>query len=346
MRVLVTGHLGYIGPVLIDVFRRGGATITGLDVGYFRSCTVGGRSVSAPDREIVKDIRAVTSADFESQDIVVHLAALSNDPMGALNEQLTYDINLEASLGAARAAKAAGVQRFIFASSCSIYGAGDTSKALDETASFNPVSAYAVSKVETEKGLMEMADSSFSPVFMRNATAYGVSGRTRLDLVLNNLMASAYLTGVVKVLSDGTPWRPIVHIEDISQAAFAAATAPRDAVHAQAFNIGRSDANYQVRDIALAVQQVVPGSRLEITGETSGDSRSYRVDFSKALTSLPGFTPNWTLQRGAEELFAWMKDGGLVAEPMDSKRFVRLKQLKHLVETNAVDASLHPRTPL
>jgi nucleoside-diphosphate-sugar epimerase len=194
-------------------------------VGYFRTCTVGGRTIVPPDREIVKDIRDVTPKDFEGQDAVVHLAALSNDPMGALNEQLTYDINLEGTLLAGRMAKEAGVRRFIFASSCSIYGAGDTSKALDETASFNPVSAYAISKVKSEEGLRALADkSSFSPVFMRNATAYGVSGRTRLDLVLNNLMASAQQTGVVKVLSDGTPWRPIVHIEDISRAALAAAT--------------------------------------------------------------------------------------------------------------------------
>ena len=348
MKILITGHQGYIGPAMIETFKKAGHEVTGLDIGYFRACTVKGRHVPGPDREIVRDIREATAADFSGMDAVVHLSALSNDPMGALDPELTYDINLRASLRAAELAKQAGVQRFIFASSCSIYGAaGNSQTPLDETAPFNPVSAYAVSKVKTEEGLRALADDSFSPVYLRNSTAYGVSARTRLDIVLNNLMACAHATGEIRVLSDGTPWRPLVHIEDISGAALAAAEAPREAVHNQAFNIGRNDANYQVRDIAEAVKRFVPEAELVITGETGGDTRSYRVDFSKALTALPGFAPKWTLEDGARELDQWFREGALEGEEgYQSRRFVRLKQLRHLLDTAAVDGTLHPLRPL
>ena len=241
MHVLITGHQGFIGPVMIGVFKKAGHTVTGLDIGYFKECTVSGSSLALPDYEIVRDIRAVREDDFKGIDAVVHLSALSNDPMGALKPELTYDINLTASVRAAELAKAAGVSRFIFASSCSIYGAAGTSGALDESATFNPVSAYAISKVKTEAALRAMAGDNFSPVYLRNATAYGVSAPTRLDLVLNNLMACAYVTGKIRVLSDGTPWRPLVHIEDISRAALAAVEGDRAAVHNQPFNIGRGD---------------------------------------------------------------------------------------------------------
>lgn len=347
MKVLITGHQGFIGPVAIDLFKAAGHEVTGLDVGYFRSCTVAGRQVTQADREIDRDIRDVTADDFAGIDAVVHLAALSNDPLGALDPQITFDINLESSLRAARLAKQAGVARFVFASSCSIYGAaGNTQTALDEGAPFNPVSAYAISKVKTEEGLRAMASDTFSPVFLRNATAYGVSGRTRLDLVLNNLMACAHATGKIRVLSDGTPWRPLVHIEDISRAALAAVEAPQDSIHNQAFNIGRNDANYQVRDIAEMVKKFVPHAELVITGETGGDSRSYKVNFSKAMNALPGFAAHWTLEAGARELDEWLRAGGLGQEDFQDRRFIRLKQLNHLMATKAVDDNLRPLRPL
>lgn len=342
MHVLITGHLGYIGAVATKLFKEAGHQVTGLDTGYFRECLVTGPTYVPPDHEIVRDLRDVAADDFRAIDAIVHLAGLSNDPLGALDPELTFAINLNASIRLAELAKRAGVGRFVFASSCSIYGAADNSAALDETAPFNPVSAYARSKVDFERALSRMAGDSFSPVYLRNATAFGVSARTRLDLVLNNLMAVAHVTGQVRVLSDGTPWRPLVHIEDISRAALCAVTAPRQAVHDQAFNIGRNDANYQVRDIAEMVKRFVPQAELVITGETGGDLRSYRVDFTKAATGLPGFSAEWTLERGAEQLDRWIRAGGLTGHAHDGRRFIRLKQLKHLIDAGAVDGALRP----
>lgn len=317
-----------------------GHRVTGLDIGYFEDCVSRPEADGRPDAQIVRDIREVSAADLEGVDAIIHLAGLSNDPMGELNPSLTYDINLEGTLALARLAKGGGVGRFVFASSCSIYGAAGGERPLDETAPLEPVSAYAVSKARAEEGLAEMSDGGFSPVFMRNATAYGLGPRPRFDLVVNNLSGWAYATGVVRVMSDGTPWRPLTHIEDISQAAICAAEAPREAVHGQAFNIGRSDANYQVRDIAEAVMTAFPGARMEITGETGGDPRSYRVDFSKALRGLPGFAPQWTLERGVAEVAGWLKADGLGAETFDSRMFIRLKQLKHGMEQGVLDAEL------
>jgi len=343
MNILLTGHLGYIGPVMIELFKKAGHHVTGLDVGYFRDCIPGGDRITPPDREIVRDIRSVEPQDLEGVDAIVHLAALSNDPLGEFDPAITHAINLEAGLNLARLGKAAGVRRFVFASSCSIYGAaGGAERPLDETAAFNPVSAYAVSKVKMEEGLSALADDRFSPVYLRNGTAYGVSPRLRLDLVLNNLMAWAHAIGSIRVMSDGTPWRPIVHIEDISRAALAAVTAPREAVHNEAFNVGRPDCNYQVSQIAEAVARTVPGAKLEITGETGGDPRSYRVDFTKATTRLPGFDPQWTLEKGCEELDAWMKAHKVDEGDMTSRLYVRLKQLRHLVDTGQVDGRLYP----
>jgi nucleoside-diphosphate-sugar epimerase len=313
-----------------------GHQVVGLDVGYFADC---GADVK-PERQIVRDVRDVTAADVEGVDAIIHLAGLSNDPMGALDADLTRDINLDATLALGRLAKAAGVSRFVFASSCSLYGAAGGDAALDETAAMAPVSAYAVSKAKSEEGLLALADDSFSPVFMRNATAYGVGPRPRFDLVVNNLAGWAYSTGVLKVMSDGTPWRPLVHIEDISLAAICAAEAPRAAVHGEAFNIGRADGNYQVRDVALAVQQAFPQAALNITGESGGDPRSYRVAFDKALGGLPGFTPRWTLEMGVEEVARWLHDGGLDGAAFDSRRFIRLAQLQHLKSEGLIDAEL------
>jgi nucleoside-diphosphate-sugar epimerase len=320
--------------------RARGHHVTGLDIGYFEGCVMRPAADCAADIQILRDIRDVAAADLEGIDAVIHLAGLSNDPMGELNPGLTYEINLAGTLKLARLAKAAGAARFVFASSCSIYGAAGGAGELDETAPLEPVSAYAVSKARSEEGLAALAGADFSPVFMRNATAYGLGSRPRFDLVVNNLSGWAYATGTVRVMSDGTPWRPLTHIEDIGLAAICAAEAPREAVHGQAFNIGRSDANYQVSDIAQAVLAAFPEARLEITGETGGDPRSYRVDFSKALSGLPGFAPQWTLVRGVAEVAGWLKADGLGAEAFDSRMVIRLKQLRHGMEQGVLDAEL------
>ena len=343
MRLLVTGNQGFIGPVLTKMAQARGHRVVGLDVGYFDECIVRQNVIVPPDRQILRDIRDVVPADLEDVDAVVHLAGLSNDPMGALDRQLTYDINLEGTLNLARLAKAQGVGRFVFASSCSIYGAAGGEVAQDETAGMDPISAYAVSKARAEEGLLALADERFSPVLMRNATAYGLGPRPRFDLVVNNLAGWAFTTGLVKVMSDGSPWRPLVHIEDISMAAICACEAPAEAVHAQAFNIGCSDANYQVSDIAAAVQAAFPGSRLDITGESGGDPRSYRVDFTKALESLPGFSPQWTLERGVAEVVGWLNAERRRDEDFNSRLFIRLKQLTHGMAQGVLDAQLRRR---
>lgn len=340
MRVMITGHLGFIGPIIIGVFKEAGHHITGLDVGYFSECIDPSSYAIAPDREIHSDIREVKREHFEDIDCIVHLAAISNDPMGELNPDVTVDVNYEATLLTARLAKAAGVGRFVFASSCSMYGAAGQLGALDETAELNPVSAYAVSKTRAEDALTELADARFCPVFMRNATAFGVSPRMRFDLVLNNLFGVAKQTGVARVLSDGTPWRPIVHIEDISRAALCAAEADRDAVYCEAFNIGSNDMNFQVSKIAQAVADSIKGCRVEITSETGPDKRSYQVDFTKVLTKLPGFETGWTLEKGCNELLEWCNTHDLAEIDLTSRHYVRMKQLRHLIDTDRIDAQL------
>ncbi|MBM0108908.1 SDR family oxidoreductase [Steroidobacter sp. S1-65] len=339
MRVLITGHLGYIGPIMIRTFKDAGHFVCGLDTGFFRECLTSETDVP-PDAEIMKDIRRVEPAELEGFDCVVHLAALSNDPLGELAPELTDEINHHASIRVARLAKSVGVKRFVFASSCSIYGASDNTSPIDEEGSLNPVSIYAVSKVKTEADLGSLADAGFSPVYLRNATAYGVSPRMRLDLVLNNLIAWAKSTGRVRVLSDGTPWRPLVHIEDISQAALCAAEAPKSTIHNQAFNIGSDDANYRVGEIAKAVARSVPAAHLEITGESSGDLRSYKVNFDKASRKLPGFHPVWDIERGCRQIGDWFDSRGETVDTFQSRRFIRLKQIKHLISDGAVSPSL------
>ncbi len=325
--------------------KRDGHHVTGLDTGFFKDCGSPLEAETAPDIQLVCDVRDVTAAAVEGAEAIIHLAGLSNDPMGALDPDLTRRINLEGSVRLARAAKAAGVPRFVFASSCSLYGAAGGAEALDETAALQPVSAYAVSKAQAEDALLRMADDGFSPVFMRNATAFGVGPRPRFDLVVNNLAGWAHTTGQLRVSSDGTPWRPLVAIEDIAQAALCAATAPRAAVHAQAFNIGRTEANYQVRDVAEAVRSAFPGSELLITGETGGDPRSYRVSFDKAHRQLPGFAPEWTLEHGIAQIAAWLRAGGLGGQAFDTRAFVRLKQMTYAMEHGTLDAELRPAIP-
>jgi nucleoside-diphosphate-sugar epimerase len=339
MRILVTGHLGYIGPIMIRTCKEAGHSVSGLDTGYFRECIQSEDQAPAPDKEIVRDIRQVQTKDLEGIDAIIHLAALSNDPLGQFDPQLTFDINSAATIRLASMAKEAGVTRFVFASSCSIYGAAKGDIPLNEDAQLNPVSAYAISKVRTETALTQIAGNDISPVFMRNATAYGVSPRLRFDLVLNNLMAWAKTTGQIKVMSDGTPWRPLVHIQDISRAALAAVEAPRTAIHNQAFNIGRNDANYRISDIAAEVGRAVPTAKIEVRGETGGDPRSYRVDFTKATTTLPGFTPTWTIEQGCRELDSWFSSR--CAVDFESRSFVRLKQLLYLLQSGKVDKKLY-----
>ena len=345
MHVLVTGHLGYVGPGVVAALKQAGHRVTGLDIGYFKECIDPGQVIVAPDRTIVADVRDVSARDLEGIEAIVHLAGLSNDPLGQLNPALTGMINHDATIGLAKLARSAGVGRFIFASSCSIYGAsGDASQALDENAQFRPESAYAASKADCERDLLTLADRSFAPVFLRFATAFGLSPRMRFDLVLANLTAWARTTGTVKVLSDGTPWRPLVHVGDMALAIRSAIEAPVDLVRGRPFNIGRPDNNLQVSTIAETVRLQVPGSEVRITGETGGDPRSYRVDFSRALKELPGFRPTWTVDMGCEEIDRWIVDRQIDVGQFQSRSYIRLKQLQHLLSTETLNAELRFRS--
>ncbi len=300
MRILITGHKGYIGTVMAPLLADAGHEVVGLDSDLFEHCTFGEAPREFPS--IRKDLRDVEAADLKGFEAVIHLAGLSNDPLGNLNPSLTYDINHHASVQLARLAKEVGVARYLFSSSCSTYGAaGD--KILDETAEFNPVTPYGRSKVLVEQEVAQLASPEFSPVFLRNATAYGVSPRLRFDLVLNNLTAWALTTGRVFIKSDGTPWRPIVHIEDISRAFLAALEAPRELIHNQAFNVGRSEENYRIRDLAEIVKETVPGCEIEFAADAGPDKRCYRADFSRISRVLPAFQPKWDARRGARELY-------------------------------------------
>src|SRR5579862_2114963 len=297
MRILITGRDGYIGPVMAATLERAGHETAGLDTGYFADCSMG----RVEDRSrLRKDVRDLTRADLSGFDAVVHLAALSNDPMGELNSDWTYQINLEGSLHLARVARDAGVKRFLFSSSCSIYGTSPGEFAT-ETSPLRPLSAYAISKVKTEEGLEKLADGDFAPVYLRNATAYGVSPRMRLDLVVNNLTAWAFTTGKAHIMSDGTPWRPLVHIEDIARAFSAVLAAPREQVYKQAFNVGASAENYRVREVAEIVRETISGSQVSYSGQSNPDPRDYRVDFSKIQKALPAFEPAWNVPRGVAE---------------------------------------------
>lgn len=341
MRVMVTGSAGYIGAVMMPLLAKEGFEAVGLDSDLYRRCTFGAPAAEFPT--IRKDIRDVELADLLGFDAVIHLAGLSNDPLGNLDPNLTYEINHEASVRLARLAKQAGVSRFLFSSSCSTYGAaGD--KILNEEAEFNPVTPYGRSKVLVEQDVQKLADDNFSPVFLRNATAYGVSPRLRFDLVLNNLVAWALSTGRIFIKSDGTPWRPIVHVEDISRAFIAVLRAPRETVHNVALNVGRSEENYQIRDLAQIVSETVPGCSIEYAADAGPDTRCYRVDFSRILRTLPGFAPTWTARRGAEELCQAYRKVNLRPEDFEGPRYKRIDHIRQLLASGLLDAKLRWRT--
>ncbi|MGW4844529.1 NAD-dependent epimerase/dehydratase family protein [Nocardia brasiliensis] len=335
MRVLVTGHQGYLGTVMVPVLRAAGHEVTGLDVGYFADCVLGAAPADPPGLAV--DLRDVTVDQLTGFDAVVHLAALSNDPLGALAPRITHDINHHASVRLARLAKAAGVRRFLYASTCSVYGAaGD--ELVTEDAPLRPLTPYAESKVRVEDDLLTLGDSGFAPVFLRNATAFGFSPRLRADIVLNNLVGYAVLTGEVKVLSDGTPWRPLVHAQDIARAFARCLVAPLEAVHGAAYNIGAEVNNLTVADIARAVVDAVPGARLVIAGTSGSDARSYRVDFTKAREKL-AFQAEWSVPDGAAELYREYLARGLTADGF-FQRFTRLARLTALKDGGVLDDSL------
>ena len=338
MRVLVTGHNGYIGSVMTNVLKQQGHTVIGLDTDYFADCTLFEDRPSV-DGAIRKDIRDVVPGDLEGIDAIVHLAALSNDPLGDLDADLTSDINHRASVNLAKMARDAGVSRYLYSSSCSMYGSGGD-ESLSEEAEFHPQTPYAISKVCTEEDLNKLADASFSPVYMRNATAYGVSSRLRADIVLNNLVCWAVTTGEVKIMSDGMAWRPIVHIEDISRIFAAALVAPREQIHNQAFNVGVNSDNYRVRELAEIVRDTVPGSTVVFSGDRSADTRSYRVDFSKVASTFSTTPFIWNARLGAQELFQTLSKVGLKLEDFQGRRYIRLHQLRMLMDSKTIDSDL------
>jgi nucleoside-diphosphate-sugar epimerase len=341
-RVLVTGHRGYIGTVLVPALLARGHAAAGLDSDLFARCTFGAADAIASVPEVCKDIRDVEPADVQGFDAVIHLAGLSNDPLGDYDPALTLEINYRATVRLAELARTAGVRRFVFSSSCSNYGAGGEDL-LDETAAFHPVTPYGESKVLAERELSAMARDDFSPILLRSATAYGVSPRLRFDLVLNNLVAWALTTGRVLLKSDGTPWRPIVHVEDIARAFVAVLEAPRALVHGEAFNVGATGENYRIRDLAAIVEDTVPGSRVEFADGASPDRRNYRVSCDKLARTFPGARPRWTARAGARQLHEAYRRVGLGAGEFEGPRYKRIAHVRELRADGVLDESLRVR---
>jgi nucleoside-diphosphate-sugar epimerase len=337
--VLVTGHDGYIGVVLVPMLAAAGHDVVGLDTCLYEGCDFGEQP---PVSALRKDVRDVTAADLGGFDAIVHLAALSNDPVGDLNPDCTYAVNHRASVSLAQAAKHAGVERFLFSSSCSLYGAASEDW-LDEGAAFNPVTPYGESKVLAESDIGRLADDSFSPSFLRNATAHGLSPRHRGDLVVNNLTAFAFATGEVLMRSDGTPWRPLVHVEDISRVFLGLLQAPRELVHNEAFNVGADAENYQIRDVAQIVEEVVPGSRVALSAGAGPDKRSYRVSFAKLARTFPDLQPRWTVRASVGQMLDAYRQHRLRIEDFQSSRFMRIARVKELIAAGRLDETLRWR---
>jgi nucleoside-diphosphate-sugar epimerase len=337
MRILVTGDKGYIGAVLVPMLVSAGHEVVGLDSDLYERCTFGNQLPEI--KSIRKDLRDIEMSELEGFDAIMHLAALSNDPLGDLNPSLTYEINHLASVKLAQLAKQAGVPRYLFSSSCSTYGAaGD--QMLTEEAEFNPVTPYGHSKVLVERDVSLLADDKFSPVFLRNTTAYGVSPRMRFDIVLNNFVAWAQTTGKILIKSDGTPWRPLIHIADISRAFIAALKAPQEVIHNQAFNVGLNEENYQIRELAQIVKETVPGCEIEYASDAGPDKRTYRVDFSKIKRLLPDFQPQWNVRKGAAELYEAYKRSELILDEFEGPRYKRIDHIKQLLRDGVLDSTL------
>jgi len=339
MKIVVTGNLGYVGTVLTPLLAARGHDVRGLDTGYYGDCLLGPLDSTGVETQVARDLRAVERADVEGADAIVHLGALSNDPIGELDARLTGDINTKASVRLAELAKDAGVARFVFASSCSIYGAGQGG-GIDEDATMNPLTAYARSKVDTENALRDLADDRFHPVFLRNGTAYGWSPRLRVDIVVNNLVAWAVTTGKVALASDGRAWRPLVHVEDMGRAMIAALEADASRIHARAFNVGREEDNRQIRNVAEAVAAAVPGSVVTFAEGASTDARDYNVSFARIRAELPEFVPAWNVETGIAQLRDAYLKHRLDFERFDGREFVRLKQLLHLKREGRLDDEL------
>ena len=346
MRVLVAGDRGYIGAVMVPLLSAAGHDVEGLDLGLYEGCDLGPAPAypSGAGTRSACDMRDVTAGQLADYDAVICLAALSNDPLGDLNPGATHSVNLDGTMQLARAAKAAGVGRFLFASSCSLYGAAG-SGAVAEDADLYPVTAYGETKVQAERALSALADDDFSPTYLRNATAYGASPRLRLDIVVNNLTAVAMTTGEVRLQSDGTPWRPLVHIEDISRAFLAMLEAPRELVHNEAFNVGRAVDNVQIRQVAEMVRDAVPGSTVTLAEGAGPDLRNYRVDFAKLDDTFPGLKLRWSVREGIEELAEAYAKYSMTLDDFNSSRYVRLRRIRELLTAGTVDEMLRRTAP-